>query len=56
MKKIREAYLAFAMAMGKPPIGIGEMNIQIIDASPSPDKILKSVLPFIEEVFRKKKT
>ncbi len=56
LKKIRESYFAFAMIMGRPPVGMGEMNIQIIDASPSPKKILKSVIPIIEEVFRKKKT
>ncbi len=54
LKKIRESYLAFAMKMGRPPVGMGEMNIQIIDATPSPKKILKSVIPIIEEVFRKK--
>lgn len=56
LKKIRESYLAFAMKMGRPPVGMGEMNIQIIDATPSPKKILKSVIPIIEEVFRKKNT
>jgi len=55
LKKIRESYLAFSMAMGKPPIGMGKINIQIINAMPSPDKILKSVLPFIKEVFEKEK-
>ena len=54
LKKIRESYLAFAMKMGRPPVGMGEMNIQIIDATPSPKKILKNVIPIIEEVFKKK--
>ncbi len=54
LKKIRESYLAFAMTMGRPPVGMGEMNIQIIDAAPSPKKILKNVIPIIEEVFKEK--
>jgi len=54
LKKIRESYLAFSMAMGKLPVGMGKINIQIINAMPSPAKILKTALPFIEAVFRKK--
>jgi hypothetical protein len=33
---------------------MGKINIQIINAMPSPAKILKTALPFIEAVFRKK--
>ncbi len=53
-KKIREAYLEFPKIMKKfyPDV---PLRIEIIDASPSPEKILKSVIPIIEEVFKKKK-
>ncbi len=54
-EKIRNAYLAFPMLMKEICRDV-KMNIQIIDASLSPEKILKSVIPIIKEVFRKKKT
>jgi dTMP kinase len=54
-RKIREAYLRFPAIAEKfyPEI---KLNIRIIDASPPPDEIFKTTLPFIEEIFRKKKS
>lgn len=53
-KKIREAYLQFPKIMKKfyPDVS---MRVEIIDASPPPEKILENVIPIIKEVFRKKK-
>lgn len=51
--KTREFYLAFPGVIKKLCSGF-EKTIVIIDASPPPEKILKSVIPIIEEIFRKK--
>lgn len=52
--KTREAFLKFPEIMKKFYSDV-PMRIEIIDAAPPPEKILESVIPIIEEVFRKKK-